>query len=148
MHPNQILGIITLIDFFNKLCSFKRHVFKGNYGLKDQAEAINWVSRNIEQFNGDKNAITLMGHGSGGASVHFQMISFKARGKFVAGISISGTSFNHWAMHTKNQALNLTKTFAKSLHCPIHGSTESIVTCLKKLRGFDLVKMQIPLLVI
>lgn len=116
-------------------------------GLKDQAEAINWVHNNIENFHGDPNRITLFGHGSGGASVHFHMMSFQARGKFIAGISISGTAFNQWALHTKDQALNLTKAFARAIHCPVHGSTKHTVSCLRKKRGSDLVKMQIAFLV-
>jgi len=36
-------------------------VAPGNWALKDQAAAINWVHENIENFGGDKNRITLSG---------------------------------------------------------------------------------------
>lgn len=39
--------------------------YSGNMGLKDQRMAIRWVNRNIEKFGGDKNLITIFGHGAG-----------------------------------------------------------------------------------
>ncbi|ODN01309.1 Venom carboxylesterase-6 [Orchesella cincta] len=146
LQRNQILVTINFRLGVLGFMSTMDAASPGNYGLKDQALSIKWVFDNIKAFGGDPGRITLLGHGSGGSSVHFQMVSFKARGKFQAGISISGTAFNQWAMHTRAQALNLTKAFAKSLHCPIHGRTEDTVSCLRRQRGFDLVKMQISFL--
>lgn len=39
--------------------------YSGNMGFKDQALALQWVNENIEQFGGDKNSVTLIGHRSG-----------------------------------------------------------------------------------
>ncbi len=54
----------------------------GNYGLMDQIKALHWVKRNIQQFGGDPNNITLMGQSAGAESVNDLMISPKAKGLF------------------------------------------------------------------
>ncbi|OXA51672.1 Venom carboxylesterase-6 [Folsomia candida] len=117
----------------------------GNYGLKDQAMAIQWVYENIEHFNGDHLRITLVGQEAGGASVHLQMLSLRARPFFQAGISMSGTAFNPWVFCSKDAARDLTKYYAKKLHCPVH-SSDAIVSCLRRADAAELAKAQIPLL--
>ena len=46
-----------------------------NVGLFDQIAALHWIKENIADFNGDSKKITLMGHGSGAASIMFLMTS-------------------------------------------------------------------------
>lgn len=47
----------------------------GNYALHDQKAALEWISRNIGEFGGDHNKITLMGQSSGSWCVLTQAIS-------------------------------------------------------------------------
>lgn len=46
-----------------------------NYGLMDQIAALHWVQQNIGLFGGDPGNVTLLGHGTGAACIHFLMIS-------------------------------------------------------------------------
>ena len=46
-----------------------------NYGLMDQIAALKWIQENIEQFGGDPNSVTLFGHNTGAACIHFLMQS-------------------------------------------------------------------------
>jgi carboxylesterase type B len=40
-----------------------------------QIAALHWVQENIDKFGGDPRNVTLMGHGTGAACVHFLMTS-------------------------------------------------------------------------
>ncbi|OOQ91345.1 cholinesterase [Penicillium brasilianum] len=59
---------------------------KGNYGLADQITALDWVRRNIQDFGGDPDQITIFGQSAGAGSVRALLASPKARGKFAAAI--------------------------------------------------------------
>ena len=47
----------------------------GNYGLKDQIQALRWVQSTITAFGGDPDDVTLFGMSAGAASVHFLMLA-------------------------------------------------------------------------
>ncbi|CAB3227635.1 unnamed protein product [Arctia plantaginis] len=46
-----------------------------NYGLMDQIAALHWIKENVAAFGGDPTNVTLMGHGTGAACVHFLLTS-------------------------------------------------------------------------
>lgn len=55
----------------------------GNLGLWDQHMALKWVQNNIGKFGGDPSRVTLMGHGSGAASVSMHMVSPTSKGNII-----------------------------------------------------------------
>lgn len=59
---------------------------KGNYGLADQITALEWVRRNIKDFGGDPDRITIFGQSAGAGSVRALLASPQARGKFASAI--------------------------------------------------------------
>lgn len=61
-----------------------------NFWLQDQVAALRWVQRNIAQFGGDPNQVTIFGVSAGGTSVNVLMASPLAKGLFQRAIAQSG----------------------------------------------------------
>nr|XP_041630531.1 esterase B1-like [Drosophila kikkawai] len=80
----------------------------GNAGLKDQVQALRWISQNIAHFNGDPNNITLMGLSAGASCVHVMMNTEQTRGLFHKAILQSGCALSEWVNYPDfNWALRL-----------------------------------------
>ncbi|WP_040761579.1 carboxylesterase/lipase family protein [Spirosoma panaciterrae] len=69
------------------------HHASGNYGLMDQVAALQWVRKNIAQFGGDPNNVTIAGQSAGSMSVNCMVATPLAKGLFTKAIAESGASF-------------------------------------------------------
>ncbi|CAK1551143.1 unnamed protein product [Leptosia nina] len=83
----------------------------GNAAMKDIILSLKWIKRNIIQFGGDENKVTIGGHSSGGTLVHLLMLSKKTTGLFQRAIIISGGAYHHRAIskYPKEKAFRLGK---------------------------------------
>ena len=88
---------------------------RGNFGVRDQQMAIEWVYRNIEYFGGDKDRITIFGCSAGGRSVGAQVMSPYNEGKLFGAIGQSGDGSSDlmWDFHAEE---NRNQVF-KALKC-------------------------------
>ncbi|CAB0036063.1 unnamed protein product, partial [Trichogramma brassicae] len=68
----------------------------GNAGLKDQTLALRWVQKNIREFRGDPERVTIFGVSAGSSSVDFHILSPMSAGLFSRSIAMSGSAMNTW----------------------------------------------------
>ena len=89
---NYRLGIF---GFFShpELTKESPHHASGNYGLMDQAAALDWVHKNIAAFGGDPGKVTIFGESAGSFSVSAQMASPVSKHLFKQAIGESGAFF-------------------------------------------------------
>nr|UXP72013.1 esterase [Manduca sexta] len=71
-----------------------------NYGLMDQIAALHWIKENVAVFGGDPTNVTLMGHGTGAACVHFLLTSLAVPEGllFHRAILMSGSGLSPWSL--------------------------------------------------
>ncbi|XP_047111972.1 juvenile hormone esterase [Schistocerca piceifrons] len=110
----------------------------GNYGLKDQVAALQWVKENIAMFGGNPYNVTVFGESAGGASVHYLMMSPLSQGLFHHAISQSGTALMPWALPTDN-AVSKAHRLASLLGCPSSNSSRDLVECLREIDDYEIV---------
>ncbi|XP_073975785.1 esterase FE4-like [Rhodnius prolixus] len=118
--------------------SMEDELLPGNFGLKDQNIALKWVQRNINNFGGNPNKVTIMGESAGGASVYYHMISPLSQGLYHGAISQSGTAFCPWAYSAPGLARKKAIKTADILGCPTD-STVDMVECLKIKHPYDII---------
>jgi len=87
---------LSIFGFFvhPELTAESPHHASGNYGLLDQAAAIQWVHDNIKEFGGDPKQVTIFGESAGSFSVSAQMASPLAKNLFQRAIGESGGAFS------------------------------------------------------
>ena len=103
---NYRLGIIGFFSHPELTAKSPQHS-SGNYGLLDQIAALQWVQKNIAQFGGDPQNVTLFGESAGAIDAAMLMTSPLTGGLFRRVISESGPAFN--TAQTLSQAEDLGK---------------------------------------
>jgi para-nitrobenzyl esterase len=90
---NYRLGVFGFLAL-PELAAESGHGASGNYGLMDQAAALLWVKRNVAQFGGDPNNITIFGESAGSSSVSALMASPLSKDLIAKAIGESGAAFS------------------------------------------------------
>ena len=116
----------------------------GNYGLMDQQAALQWVKRNVAQFGGDPDNVTISGESSGGNSVMAHIASPNSAGLFqhVVAMSAGGIMARHPAFgapYPLEVARKSGESFAKAVGCE-NGSAD----CLRSVSTKRILDAQAP----
>ncbi|XP_029835799.2 acetylcholinesterase [Ixodes scapularis] len=108
-------------------------VSPGNYGLLDQAAAIQWVHDFVEGFAGDPRRITLFGPGAGAASAGLHMVHQMGRRDlaFQRVIAQGGSAMAEWALDQDPIRMrNMSYLYGEQVGCGGH-TTQHLVNCLR-----------------
>lgn len=111
----------------------------GNWALKDQVAALQWVQLNIGGFGGDGDKVTIFGQSAGGVSVHYHMLSPQSRGLFHAAISQSSAALVVWGRPRNELQAMIARTQAKVVGCDGEADSKTMVECLRKIDAKSLV---------
>lgn len=114
----------------------------GNAGMKDQVAALRWIKKNISNFGGDPENITIFGESAGGGSASLHLVSPMSKGLFKRAICMSGCLNNSWVygFEVREKALKL----AKKLGCNSENDKE-LYDFFKKVPKEKLVALDLPI---
>ncbi|MDE6271303.1 MAG: carboxylesterase family protein, partial [Muribaculaceae bacterium] len=85
-HRLNVLGFLDLSDFDEK------YTTSANAGMLDIVAALQWVNKNIENFGGDPDNVTIFGQSGGGGKVSTLLAMPSAQGLFHKAIVQSGSA--------------------------------------------------------
>lgn len=141
--PNYLLEQdVILVTFNYRLGAFgflatDDKASAGNMGILDQILVLKWVQKNIENFGGDPNKVTIFGEDAGAASVSILALSPQANGLFHGAMTLSGNALcdQYIQKAPQDAAIEL----ATRLECTSEKG-EDIVKCLKRQTQQDIIK--------
>ncbi|XP_055375112.1 neuroligin-4, Y-linked isoform X2 [Condylostylus longicornis] len=124
---NYRLGILGFLN-----ANSGRYTLPANYGLMDILAALHWLKENIAAFGGDPQSITLVGHGTGAACVHFLIASSAVpEGMlFNRAILMSGSGLAPWSL-VENPA-KYAAIAAHHVNCSPDLPLEHLMKCLRE----------------
>ena len=155
MYPGKSLAatgvvLVTInyrLDVFGFL-STEDDVVPGNYGMLDQIAALKWVQKNIANFGGDPNMVTVFGESAGASGVSLLVLSPLSKGLFHRSIQESGSCLSSWGV--EHPAYRISPAMAARLlgagaECPDFTNSTNLLSCLQTLDSHRLLNMSLTL---
>lgn len=88
--------------------------YSGNFALKDQLLALQWVHDNIHSFGGDSSRVTIHGWSAGCWSVSLHMVAQASQGLFNRAICFSASALVPWILSYVKDHKEIATKFANS----------------------------------
>ncbi|KAH8312755.1 hypothetical protein KR044_012671, partial [Drosophila immigrans] len=110
----------------------------GNFGLKDQRLALQWIKQNIARFGGEPENILVIGHSAGGASVHIQLLQQNFKQLAKVAVSLSGNALDPWVV--QKGASRRAFEMGRIVGCGLLDNSKQLKSCLKTIDAAKLVR--------
>jgi para-nitrobenzyl esterase len=101
----------------------------GNYGVQDQRLALQWTQRNIGNFFGNKNKVTIFGESAGGFSVCWHIAHPLSKGLFTGAIMQSGSCSTNMFFRNKRDQVGFSSIYASHFGCDVKDA--DYIECLR-----------------
>ncbi len=88
---NHRLNILGFLDL--SACG-EKYAKSGNVGMLDLVASLKWINKNIKNFGGDSDNVTIFGESGGGGKVGTLLCMPEAKGLYHKAIIMSGTLIN------------------------------------------------------
>lgn len=125
---DDAFGYLAHPDLNAESLAANGHNSSGNYGILDHLECLKWVQKNIANFGGDPDRVTIMGQSFGSSQVYHAVNSALFSGLFVGGISESGihTPYNPWVAGLATSYVNMSRALVHGVNYTTNHNASSI----------------------
>uniref|UniRef100_A0A914WFF2 Carboxylic ester hydrolase n=1 Tax=Plectus sambesii TaxID=2011161 RepID=A0A914WFF2_9BILA len=127
------------MGFFGFFNTGKHSSAAKNMGVMDMILCLQWTQREIHNFGGDKNRVSIMGHSSGGHATDLLSLSPKTKGLFHQVIPMSGPADNNIA---QSRQLTVAAGCATEDQWNAGNSFEDIIACMRGKSADELISFQ------
>ena len=105
----------------------------GNAGFRDQVMAMKWVQKNIADFGGDPDSVTIFGESAGALSTSTHLLSPMSEGLFQRAILQSGMVNKPGLPNKPEKAVEFAASFTEKLGCnSLQVDEVDVLKCLQR----------------